>query len=109
MTGRRRKNGPGLPGVETDGPVATVAQVGPVRTCIGCRRKAHPDAMVRLVASDEPPGFVVDRLAPGRGAWLCRAEESPGDDRGSDDAVAVDGSCLGAAIKRRAFARAFRR
>ena len=109
MTGRRSKNAPGRPGVETDGPVAPVSKVGPVRTCIGCRCKAHPDAMVRLVASDEPPGFVVGRLAQGRGAWLCRAEETPGDDRGSDHAGALDGSCVGAAVKRKAFARAFRR
>jgi predicted RNA-binding protein YlxR (DUF448 family) len=62
----------------------------PERTCIGCRRRRGQDELVRLVADR---GRVVRARpgAPGRGAYLC-----------------PDESCLDAAEKRRAFARAFR-
>lgn len=71
---------------------------GPVRTCIGCRRRGAPDTLVRLVASDGPPGYVIGRSLPGRGAWLCR-----------DGATLLPlEACLGEAVRRKAFARAFR-
>ena len=64
---------------------------GPVRTCVGCREKAARQDLVRLVLENDH--VVVDEAAsrPGRGAWLHRSPD-----------------CLEAAIKRKAFARAFR-
>lgn len=64
---------------------------GPVRTCIGCGAKKAQGELLRVVASPEG-GVVVDRTSrqPGRGAYLCGA------------------GCLSAALKRKAFGRAFR-
>ena len=68
----------------------------PLRTCIGCRKRELAVELLRMVAVPMENGqctVAVDtecRL-PGRGAWLHP------DDR-----------CLQAAIRRRAFARAFR-
>ena len=42
----------------------------PVRSCIGCRKKANPSALIRVVLID---GRIVPDInggAPGRGAWL---------------------------------------
>ncbi len=62
----------------------------PVRTCIGCGRKAAQPDLVRLKA--EAGSVVVDRArSGGRGAWLHPAAE-----------------CLDRAIQRRSFARALR-
>ncbi|MDQ3980219.1 MAG: YlxR family protein [Actinomycetota bacterium] len=64
---------------------------GPVRTCIGCRRRAAPADLVRVVAREG--GIVVaGRSLPGRGAWLCK--DSPG--------------CVEVARRRKAFNRALR-
>ncbi|MDR1432073.1 MAG: YlxR family protein [Propionibacteriaceae bacterium] len=43
---------------------------GPVRTCVGCRRKAPKTALLRLVAGPDG-GVLVDhsQTAPGRGAY----------------------------------------
>jgi uncharacterized protein len=62
----------------------------PERTCLGCRQRRPQGELVRLTAAG---GSVAPAWpgAPGRGAYLCAAEE-----------------CLEAAQKRRAFARAFR-
>ena len=62
----------------------------PERTCVGCRRRREQSQLVRLVLSE---GRVVpaNAGAPGRGAYLC-----------------PDTTCLAAAEKKRAFARAFR-
>ena len=67
------------------------APPGPERTCVGCRDKASRSTLVRVVLVDGV--VVVDEGAalPGRGAWLHREPE-----------------CLERAVKRRAFARAFR-
>ena len=61
---------------------------GPSRTCIGCRRVRPAAEMVRVAITDGVP-----RLGPGpgRGAWLCGRQ------------------CLTAAVRRKAFARAWRR
>ncbi|MBC9956844.1 YlxR family protein [Yimella sp. cx-51] len=68
------------------------------RTCVGCRTRDEPSALVRVVAiarSDQPSRWqvVVDerRDLPGRGAW-----------------VHASGQCLERAIVRRAFGRALR-
>ncbi|CAM3266560.1 YlxR family protein [Tsukamurella hominis] len=68
----------------------------PVRTCIGCRRRAPADELIRVVASATADGartVVVDarRRLPGRGAWLHD-----------------DPSCRELARKRNAFRRALR-
>ena len=62
----------------------------PERTCIGCRRKRSQAELVRLT---NEAGRVTVALpgAPGRSAYLC-----------------PELTCLEAADKRRAFARAFR-
>jgi uncharacterized protein len=64
--------------------------VAPERTCIGCRRTRGQPELVRLTNAG---GHVVPARpgAPGRSAYLCPAQ-----------------TCLEAAEKRRAFARAFR-
>ncbi|WP_182489667.1 YlxR family protein [Microcella alkalica] len=63
----------------------------PVRTCIGCRRRASRSSLLRVVARDgavEPD--VLSRL-PGRGAWVHRTRD-----------------CVETATARRAWARALR-
>lgn len=64
---------------------------GPVRTCLGCGKK-QPKRLLHRLVLDERRHPVSDtaQIAPGRGAYLC----GPG--------------CLGAAIKRKAFQRAFK-
>jgi predicted RNA-binding protein YlxR (DUF448 family) len=61
------------------------------RTCIGCRRKAAPDELVRVIRREDGR-LEVGRTLPGRGAWLCAG--SP--------------ACVEAAHRRRAFDRALR-
>ncbi|PXY30858.1 nucleotide-binding protein [Prauserella flavalba] len=63
----------------------------PVRTCVGCRRRALISELLRVVAVDG--ALVVDerRRLPGRGAWLHPGPE-----------------CLSKAERRRAFPRALR-
>jgi hypothetical protein len=63
----------------------------PVRTCVGCRQRATPKALLRV-------NLVENRLIPwvagasnGRGAWLHPSSE-----------------CLKLALERKAFGRAFR-
>ena len=40
------------------------------RTCVGCRRRAGQDELVRVVRTPEG-SLEVGRTLPGRGAWLC--------------------------------------
>jgi predicted RNA-binding protein YlxR (DUF448 family) len=64
--------------------------VEPVRTCIGCGEKAGQRQLVRLRIEGEC--VAIDRDGKGgRGAWLH-----------------ASASCLEKAVRRRAFARAFR-
>jgi predicted RNA-binding protein YlxR (DUF448 family) len=71
---------------------AVPKEPGPVRTCLGCGKKQRKSLLHRLVfnAQHQP---LLDRAqnAPGRGAYLC----GPG--------------CLSAAIKKKAFQRAFKK
>ena len=63
----------------------------PQRTCVGCRRVAGPDALVRLAR--RPDGsLAVGRGEPGRGAWLCAGSVA----------------CFEAAVRRKALSRALR-
>ena len=67
------------------------AESGPVRMCVGCGSKRPQAELTRFVIG--PGGAIeVDRVRrlPGRGAYLCGA------------------GCLTAALKRKAFGRAFR-
>ncbi|HKS48534.1 MAG TPA: YlxR family protein [Amycolatopsis sp.] len=63
----------------------------PIRTCVGCRKRASAGELLRVVAMGG--WLVVDerRRLPGRGAWL---HPDPG--------------CLARAERRRAFPRALR-
>jgi len=70
---------------------ASSGPAGPVRTCIGCRRKHRAIELLRVVVVD---GVVIPdprHRLPGRGAWL---HPEPG--------------CLDMAERRRAFGRALR-
>jgi predicted RNA-binding protein YlxR (DUF448 family) len=64
---------------------------GPVRSCVGCGARKAQGELTRVAL--DPGGEVVvdrERRLPGRGAYLCGA------------------GCLTAALKRKAFGRAFR-
>ena len=67
----------------------------PVRTCIGCRERTSTSELLRVVAGDRGAGLEVvpdpAGRAPGRGAHLHPTS-----------------SCLGLALRRRAFPRALR-
>lgn len=68
-----------------------MAKKAPERTCTGCGTKKPKGQLVRLAVAEDGQ-VVVDRAqrAKGRGAYLCSA------------------GCLKAALKRKAFGRAFR-
>jgi len=61
----------------------------PARTCVGCRAVCPASELVRLVRSGQ--GVAVSARSAGRGAWLHPRAE-----------------CVRAAVKARAFSRAFR-
>jgi predicted RNA-binding protein YlxR (DUF448 family) len=61
------------------------------RTCIGCRRTAGPEQLVRVIRRGDGR-LEAGRTLPGRGAWLCAG--SP--------------ACVDSAQQRRAFDRALR-
>lgn len=68
----------------------------PVRTCVGCRKRALTADLLRVVAREvQPEGWAAvpdpRRRLPGRGAWLH-----------------PEPNCLSLAEKRRAFGRALR-
>ena len=63
---------------------------GPRRTCVGCRRVAPTEALVRLTVRDGRVVLASPRPA-GRGAWLCPQPD-----------------CLEQATRRRALDRALR-
>lgn len=95
MTPRGRLDAPGPEArllSPTDPSREVVPVVGPVRTCVGCRKTGPRSALLRVV-SGATGELVVDerRRMPGRGAWL---HPDPG--------------CLDLAERRRAFVRALR-
>lgn len=67
----------------------------PLRLCIGCRTREPIKNLVRIAfdQADDSRSLVFDQrhVLPGRGAWLHRTPE-----------------CFFAAVRKRAFARAFR-
>ena len=63
----------------------------PVRTCVGCRRVAAVEELVRIRA--HPRSGLALGAGPGRGAWLCRSHPA---------------ACLDEAQRRRAVERALR-
>jgi len=79
----------------TEARSATDTPPGPVRTCVGCRKRELAVELLRVVAVDGNGEYAVTvdpaRKLPGRGAWLH-----------------PERACLDAAIRRRAFARALR-
>lgn len=68
----------------------------PVRLCIGCRTRENTNNLVRVAldTTSDTRSLVIDerRVLPGRGAWLH-----------------PDPKCFSTALRKRAFARAFRR
>ncbi|MBW3615788.1 MAG: YlxR family protein [Actinobacteria bacterium] len=63
----------------------------PLRSCIGCRRVAPPEELVRVVRVEDG-SLRIGRGLPGRGAWLCAGTPE----------------CFDLALRRKAFERAFR-
>ncbi|MPY79454.1 MAG: DUF448 domain-containing protein [Actinophytocola sp.] len=74
-----------------DGAVSVPPCEGPVRTCIGCRKRALISELLRVVAVEGRVIVDEGRRMPGRGAWLH-----------------LDPGCLTAASRRRALPRALR-
>jgi len=72
-------------------PSTTSGSREPIRTCVGCRRRAPQSELVRLALTEEG-ALAIGRTLPGRGAWLCA---------GSLD-------CLEQAARRNALSRALR-
>jgi uncharacterized protein len=64
----------------------------PVRTCVGCGQAAAQATLARVRVGADARVVLDAKPSGGRGAWLHREE-----------------GCLRRAVKRRAFARAFRR
>ena len=66
-----------------------------LRTCVGCKKVVSPDQLVRVAVehTQQGPEAVLDvsRRIGGRGAWVHATQE-----------------CVGTAVRRRAFNRAFR-
>ncbi|MFI7574955.1 YlxR family protein [Micromonospora sp. NPDC049497] len=72
-----------------------VRRVAPVRTCVGCRRRAPASELLRIVAVGDEAGHSLRpdpaRILPGRGANMH-----------------PDPACFAQAVRRRAFGRALR-
>ena len=63
----------------------------PVRTCLGCRKRADKSSLLRVVVHDGEVVADVSASLPGRGAWVHPTR-----------------ACVESAHQRRAFARALR-
>ncbi|CAB4884281.1 MAG: DUF448 domain-containing protein [Actinobacteria bacterium] len=64
---------------------------GPVRTCIGCRQRAEPAELLRVVIAEGSLVADARRRLPGRGAWIHPVA-----------------ACVEAATRKRAWGRALR-
>ena len=71
----------------TEGPTTP----GPVRTCVGCRRREEQGRLLRVVADGTTVRVDPRRRAPGRGAY-----------------VHPDPACVALAVRKRAFGRTLR-
>jgi len=47
-------------------------KINPLRTCIGCRKKAPKPSMIRLVCMAEGIRMDIRQRLEGRGVYLCR-------------------------------------
>jgi uncharacterized protein len=63
----------------------------PVRTCVGCRQRANPNDLLRVIELNGSVEPDPKANKPGRGAWLH-----------------TNSACLKLAVERKAFGRAFR-
>ena len=72
--------------------VSPTAARAPLRTCVGCRAVCPAGELARLQLRQERVEVAPAGRGQGRGAWLH-----------------ARGECVRAAVKTRAFARAFRR
>ncbi|WP_309647458.1 YlxR family protein [Nocardioides sp.] len=77
-------------------PSAPLTSTDPVRTCVGCRKRAAKRELLRVTAGSDVHGLAAvlpdpDGTAPGRGAHLHPVTE-----------------CYDLAVRRRAFTRALR-
>jgi len=84
-------DGPTSAGPTSAGPVPDGPTAGPVRTCIGCRRRDEVARLLRVVADGTTLRVDPRRRAPGRGAY-----------------VHPDVACVALAVKKRAFGRTLR-
>lgn len=66
---------------------------GPIRTCVGCRRRDNDSRLLRIVHDPQTASLSPDprRRAVGRGAWVHRDER-----------------CIATALDRKAFIRSLR-
>jgi len=88
--------GGGTVGVEARPGADDRGRVRPMRTCVGCRRVAPVDQLVRVIR--EATGTLqLGRGSGGRGAWICAGELA--------DLPAVP--CIEQATRRQGFSRAF--
>jgi predicted RNA-binding protein YlxR (DUF448 family) len=62
------------------------------RTCIACRKKQAKSKLVRFITKDNVVFVDLEQQHPGRGAYTC-----------------ADNDCFQSALKRNAFARAFKK
>ncbi len=83
--GRRRRSGRA---VERE---RRGVRIAPLRTCVGCRKVAVQDELLRVVVV-ESGEIRIGRHLPGRGAWICRGSEQ----------------CVDQALRKGGFARALR-
>ncbi|MDV8000425.1 YlxR family protein [Rhodococcus sp. IEGM 1408] len=79
--------------VHDDQHVGTAGVAGPIRTCVGCRRRDIDSRLLRIVHDPQAAALSPDprRRAEGRGAWVHRDER-----------------CITTALDRKAFIRALR-
>jgi predicted RNA-binding protein YlxR (DUF448 family) len=78
---------------ETHRHPAATEVAGPVRTCVGCRRRDSDSRLLRIVHDPNTAALTPDprRRAEGRGAWVHRDER-----------------CIATALDRKAFIRSLR-
>ncbi|WP_420450664.1 YlxR family protein [Ilumatobacter sp.] len=83
--------------------VPAIDRHGPVRSCVGCRRRRPWSELLRVTCDEVDGRRVVAVGGPsrGRGAWLCAGSARDGARRAAP-------GCLDAALARGRFERAWR-